>query len=60
MNSKDAIAVYLEAAKAWYEQQRAKTGKINTNVMNAGLIVSHMIRDGLPIDDERLYSEGKS
>lgn len=60
MNSKDAIAVYLEAAKAWYEKQRAKTGKINTNVMNAGLIVSHMIRDGLPIDDERLYSEGKS
>lgn len=60
MNSKDAIAVYLQAAKAWYEMQRARTGKMNTNVMNAGLIVSHMVRDGLPIDDDRLYSEGKS
>ncbi|MCW7550121.1 DUF4928 family protein [Photorhabdus sp. APURE] len=51
---------YLRAAKEWYESQRAKTGKINTNVMNAGLIVSHMVSEGLPIDDEHLYSEGKS
>ncbi|HBM2987479.1 TPA: DUF4928 family protein [Klebsiella aerogenes] len=60
MNCNDAAELYLNAAKKWYEEQRSKTGKINTNVMNAGLIVSHMVRDGLPIDDERLYSEGKS
>lgn len=28
--------------------------------MNAGLIVSRMMADGMPITDERLYSEGKS
>ncbi|TKU73639.1 DUF4928 domain-containing protein [Citrobacter sp. wls710] len=51
---------YLAAAKAWYEGERAKSGSINTNVMNAGLIVSRMMADGMPITDERLYSEGKS
>lgn len=60
MNRNDAAELYLSAAKKWYEEQRTKTGKINTNVMNVGLIVSHMVREGLPIDDERLYSEGKS
>lgn len=51
---------YLDAAKAWYESQRADNGAINTNVMNAGLVVSRMLADGLPIDDSRLYSSGKS
>lgn len=51
---------YLAAAKSWYEGERAKSGSINTNVMNAGLIVSRMMADGMPITDERLYSEGKS
>lgn len=51
---------YLAAAKSWYEGERAKSGSINTNVMNAGLIVSRMMADGIPITDERLYSEGKS
>ncbi|WP_313825047.1 DUF4928 family protein [Leclercia sp.] len=51
---------YLAAAKSWYEGERAKGGSINTNVMNAGLIVSRMMADGMPITDERLYSEGKS
>lgn len=51
---------YLVAAKSWYEGERAKSGSINTNVMNAGLIVSRMMADGMPITDERLYSEGKS
>lgn len=51
---------YLAAAKTWYEGERAKSGSINTNVMNAGLIVSRMMADGIPITDERLYSEGKS
>ncbi|CDM88606.1 DUF4928 family protein [Xenorhabdus bovienii] len=60
MSSSSHEKWYLCAAKKWYESQRAKTGKINTNVMNAGLIVSHMVSEGLPIDDERLYSEGKS
>ncbi|EIS8458987.1 DUF4928 family protein [Salmonella enterica] len=51
---------YIEAAKSWYECERAENGSMNTNVMNAGLIVSHMVADGIPITDERLYSNGKS
>ncbi len=51
---------YLEAAKSWYESERAKNGSMNTNVMNAGLIVSRMMADGIPITDARLYSDGKS
>lgn len=51
---------YLQAAQVWYESNRAKNGAMNTNVMNAGLIVSQMISDGLPIDDERLLSGGGS
>lgn len=61
MSEKDTLAEqYLNAAKVWYENQRAKNGSINTNVMNVGLVVSRMIADGIPIDDSRLYSEGKS
>ncbi|EDV9252629.1 DUF4928 family protein [Salmonella enterica] len=52
--------VFIEAAKSWYESERAKNGSMNTNVMNAGLIVSQMVADGLPITDARLYSDGKS
>lgn len=51
---------YLDAAAAWYESNRSKNGAINTNVMNAGLVVSQMLADGLYIDDDRLYSNGKS
>jgi len=51
---------YLKAAKKWYESERAKNGSMNTNVMNAGLIVSRMMADGIPISDDRLYSDGKS
>ncbi len=52
--------IYLKAAKSWYEGERAKNGSMNTNVMNAGLIVSRMMADGMPITDARLYSDGKS
>lgn len=51
---------YLQAAKNWYESNRAKSGSMNTNVMNAGLIVSQMVSGGLPIKDNRLFSEKKS
>ncbi|EGP9777911.1 DUF4928 domain-containing protein [Escherichia coli] len=60
MNKLNYSEAYLAAAKAWYEGERAKSGAINTNVMNAGLLVSRMMADGMPITDERLYSEGKS
>ncbi|EGT4350775.1 DUF4928 domain-containing protein [Cronobacter sakazakii] len=60
MNKLSNSEAYLAAAKAWYEGERAENGSINTNVMNAGLIVSRMMADGLPITDERLYSEKKS
>lgn len=51
---------YLQSAKTWYESNRAKSGSMNTNVINAGLIVSQMVSDGMPIDDDRLFSDGKS
>lgn len=60
MNKLNPTEAYLEAAKNWYENQRAQNGSMNTNVMNAGLIVSRMAADGMPITDERLYSDGKS
>jgi len=60
MNKLSYSEAYLAAAKSWYEGERAKGGSINTNVMNAGLIVSRMLADGIPITDERLFSEGKS
>ncbi|CAI1020366.1 DUF4928 family protein [Serratia proteamaculans] len=60
MNKLSQSEAYLEAAKSWYESERAKNGSMNTNVMNAGLIVSRMMADGIPITDARLYSDGKS
>lgn len=54
------INKYLNAAKEWYESQRSQSGAVNTNVMNAGLVVSRMVAEGLPIGDERLYSNKKS
>ncbi|STB68497.1 Uncharacterised protein [Citrobacter freundii] len=60
MNKVSQSEVYLDAAKSWYEGERAKNGSMNTNVMNAGLIVSRMMADGIPITDSRLYSDGKS
>lgn len=60
MNKSSHTEIYLEAAKNWYESQRAQNGSMNTNVMNAGLIVSRMMADGMPITDDRLYSDGKS
>ncbi|MBF57121.1 MAG: hypothetical protein CME80_05285 [Halomonas sp.] len=61
MSSKDVLTKqYLDAASAWYENQRAKNGAMNTNVMNVGLAVSRMVADGLPISNERLFSKGKS
>jgi len=60
MNMHNPTEAFLKAAQHWYESQRAENGAMNTNVMNAGLIVSRMMADGLPITDERLYSNGKS
>lgn len=50
------VSEYLRSAQGWYESQRTSSGRVNTNVMNAGLIVSDMVRDGLPILDGRFYS----
>jgi hypothetical protein len=51
----------VAAAKRWYEGNRkADSGSVNTNVMNAGLIVSEMVADGLPITEDRLYSKNRS
>lgn len=60
MNKLSQSEAYLEAAKSWYESKREKNGSMNTNVMNAGLIVSRMMADGIPITDAQLYSDGKS
>ncbi|MGV0340705.1 DUF4928 family protein [Corynebacterium mastitidis] len=51
---------FEQAAYEWYEAKRSPKGHVNTNVMTTGLIVSGMIRDGLPITDERLLSKNKS
>lgn len=59
-NNANFTTPYLEAAKQWYESNRARTGSVNTNVMNAGLIVSQMVAEGLPIRDDQLFSNGKS
>lgn len=56
----DPAQPYLKAAEDWYESKRTSRGKINTNVMNSGLIVSQMLAAGLPITDERLRSEKDS
>lgn len=53
------IERFLRAANEWYEEQRSG-GVVNTNVMNVGLIVSRMLSCGFPIDDARLYSNGRS
>lgn len=50
----------FQAAINWYESQRNKNGLVNTNVITTGLIVSSMIRDGIPIVDERFYSKAQS
>lgn len=61
MSEKDTITEqFLSTATAWYESQRAENGAINTNVMNAGLVVSRMLAEGAPIEDDRLYSKGNS
>ncbi|MGG7652710.1 DUF4928 family protein [Kocuria rosea] len=49
----------LSEVGRWYRDQR-KGERVNTNVMNVGLIVSEMIRGGLPITTERLLSNGES
>jgi hypothetical protein len=54
------FTAYLEVATSWYESHRAASGHVNTNVMNSGLIVSRMVRDGLPVDDSRFYSQNRS
>lgn len=51
---------FIAAADEWYESNRNKTGKMDTNTVNVGLIISHMIADGLPISEERLMSREKS
>lgn len=51
---------YVEAARGWYEAQRSPKGHVNTNVMTTGLIVSRMIRGGLPITEKRLRSKNRS
>lgn len=58
-NSK-IINDFIAAADEWYESNRNKTGKMDTNTINVGLIISHMIADGLPISEERLMSREKS
>ena len=59
-DQQEYVGDFLKAAAEWYEKNRASTGSMNTNVMNAGLVVSQMLADGLPITDDRLYSRQNS
>lgn len=36
----------------WYESKRTKTGKVNTNVMNVGLILTEHMAEGVPLTPE--------
>lgn len=55
-----ALAQLLSEADAWYEEHRKKDKVAKTNTINAGLAVSRMVRDGLPITPTRLVSDGGS
>lgn len=56
----DFVDAVLEDVGQWYESNRSDDGHVNTNVMTIGLIVSGMLRDGLPVTSERLVSDGGS
>lgn len=51
---------FLDAADDWYESHRKQNGDVNTNTLTTGLVVSRMIRDGLPITSDRLRSKNNS
>ena len=55
-----ALQELLEAANEWYEYNRKIDSTPRTNTMNAGLVVAQMVRDGLPITDDRLKTPNKS
>ncbi|MFV0435310.1 MAG: DUF4928 family protein [Leucobacter sp.] len=46
----------LETVRDWYEDKRGPNGMVNTNTMTCGLVVAGMVRDGLPVSEERLVS----
>lgn len=55
-----ALEELLGQAEAWYEHHRKIDKSPRTNTMNAGLVVSRMVVEGLPITEERLVSPNKS
>lgn len=55
-----ALAKLLAEADEWYEEHRKIDKVAKTNTINAGLAVSRMVRDGLPITPKRLVSDGGS
>lgn len=55
-----ALIELLGEATDWYEDHRKRDKSARTNTINVGLIVSRMVRDGLPIPQERLLSENQS
>lgn len=55
-----ALTRLLSEANEWYEEHRKNDKVAKTNTINAGLAVSRMVRDGLPITPTRLVSEGGS
>lgn len=63
MNEGQQVAQWswaLDLVEAWYENYRNTKGSMATNVMTAGLIVAGMAKEGLPITDARLQSDGGS
>lgn len=56
----EALSELLGEATDWYEDHRKRDKSARTNTINVGLIVSRMVREGLPISQERLLSENQS
>ena len=56
----EALGELLGEATDWDEDHRKRDKSARTNTINVGLIVSRMVREGLPITQERLLSENQS
>lgn len=55
-----APEVVLEEASNWYEEHRAKSGNINTNVMTVGIAIAELMRANFPLTDDVVKSKNQS
>ena len=53
-------SVAIETVTDWYEDNRAKSGHVNSNVMTSALAVAELLRDEFPLTEEHILSNGGS